>query len=298
MTRTAFDELARHAPGPTSDIDDLFPDLSARPAKRRIRRPAILLAAAAAVTVIVLVVPMMLPGGTASAAALDNLSAAAGRQPAQTPAGILHIVFVERFQNLGDVTHESWTLADGTTWRRDTLSDGSVEYLKLPPLYLELAPATVAALPTDPGALDALLRKQVSGSASTNEAMFVYYGDALRQGYVPPAVRRAMIIAMKRLPFITTQSATTFDGAPCLKVTYYEPLRFFAGHYYCFDQSTANLVEDGTTLFGTSAGGLRRTFTVFDYVITVPADVTSQAIDYTGPNGGPSTGPSATATHT
>lgn len=294
MTRTAFDELVRHAPGPTSDIDNLFPDLSARPTKRRIRRPAILVAAVAAVTATVLVVPMMLPGGTASAAALDNLSAAAGRQPDKAPAGILHQVFVERQRGMGDIKHESWTLADGTTWRRDTRSDGSVEYLKIPPMYSALAPATVAALPTDPGAMDAVVRKQASGSVSTNEAVFVYYGDALRLGYVPPAVRRAMISAMKRLSFITTQRATTFDGAACLRITYYEPLRFFAGHYYCFNEATASLAESGFSTFGSI--DFRSTVTVLDYVTAVPAVVTSQAVDYTVPTGGSSEEPSPTAT--
>src|SRR5674476_1038188 len=48
MTRTAFDELVRHAPGATTGIDNLFPDLSTRPTKRRVRRPAILAAATAA----------------------------------------------------------------------------------------------------------------------------------------------------------------------------------------------------------------------------------------------------------
>src|SRR5450631_3707684 len=110
MTRTAFAALVRHAPGPTTDIDSLFPDLSARPTKRRVRRPAILVAAVAAVTTTVLVVPMMLPGGTASAAALDNLSAAAGRQPDKVPAGILHQAVAERQQGVADRTLESWTL--------------------------------------------------------------------------------------------------------------------------------------------------------------------------------------------
>jgi len=294
MTRTAFDELALHAPGRTADVGRLFPDLSARPAKRRIRRPAILVTAVAAVTVTVLVVPMMTPGGTASAAALDTLSAAAGRQPAEAPAGILHMVSVQRQDGLGDVTHESWTLSDGTAWRRDIRSDGSVEYMKLPPMYTELAPATVAALPTDAAAMDTAVRKQASGSNSTNEAVFTYYGDALRLGYVPPAVRRAMISAMKRLPFIRAQRSTTADGAACLQITYYEPLAYFGGHYYCFDESTSTLLEEGRTFFGSVS--YRSTLTVSDYVSTVPAAVVSQAIDYTVPNGGPSETPSPTAT--
>lgn len=294
MTRTAFDELTRHAPGPTTDIETLFPDLTAQRTKRRVRRPAILVGAVAAVTATVLVVPVMMPGGATSAAALDNLSLVAGRQPEKTPVGILHLVFTERFDYQGDVKHESWTLADGTTWRRDTEADGSVAYMKLPPLYSELSPATVSALPTDPAALDQYVRSHATGSGSNNEAAFQYYGDALRQGYVPPAVRKAMIIAMKRLPFITTQSSTTFDGAPCMRVTYSELLRFFGGHYYCFDEGTARMVEDGITSFGTVT--FRRTFTVADYVATVPADIVSRAIDYTGSTGGPSTAPSPTAT--
>lgn len=295
MTRTAFDELALHAPGPTADVNSLFPDVTApRRTSRRIRRPAILVVAVAAVTATVLVVPMMMPGGTAAAAALDTLSAAAGRQPAEAPAGILHMVFVQRQQGLGDVTFESWTLADGTAWRRDVRSDGSVEFMKLPPIYAELAPATVAALPTDAAAMDTAVRKQASGSNSTNQAVFTYYGDALRLGYVPPSVRRAMIGAMKRLPFVVARKATTADGAACLQITYYEPLEFFGGHYYCFDESTSNLLEEGMTFFGSVS--YRSTFTVRDYVSAVPAAVVSQAVDYTVPNGGPSEAPSPTAT--
>ena len=279
MTRTAFDELALHAPGRTADVGRLFPDLSARPAKRRVRRPAILVTAVAAVTVTVLVVPMMTPGGTASAAALDTLSAAAGRQPAEAPAGILHTVVVERQRGMGDRTGESWTLSDGTRWQQNTSPSGSVEYWKFPSPYSTLTPAAVAALPTDPAAMDAVVRKQASGSLSTNEAVFTYYGEALRLGYVPPDVRRTMLTAMKRLPFIITQNATTIDGAACMKVTYYEPLRFFAGHYYCFDEATTSLAESGTSVFGSIDS--RSTFTVRDYVTAVPTDVTSQAVDQT-----------------
>jgi hypothetical protein len=293
MTRTAFDELALHAPGPTADVNSLFPNATARRTTRRIRRPTILVAAVAAVTATVLVVPMVMPGGTASAAALDTLSATAGRQPAGAPAAILHMVFTERFEDQGVTRHESWTLADGTTWRRDIESDGSERYMKIPPLESWL-PATVAALPTDPGAMATLIRKQASGSISTNSAVFTYYGDALRLGYVPPAVRRSMIGAMKQLPFIRAQRSTTADGVACLQITYYEPFEFFNGHYYCFDESTSAFLEEGRTFFGSLY--YRSTFTVSDYVSTVPAAVVSQAIDYTEPNGGSSETPSPTAT--
>jgi len=282
MTRTAFDELVRHAPGATTGIDNLFPDLSTRPTKRRVRRPAILAAAVAAVTTTVLVVPMMLPGGTASAAALDNLSAAAGRQPDKSTAGVLHQVVVDRQKGMADRTLESWTLTDGTTWRRDTQTDGSVEYWKFAPLSgaPSLVPTAVAALPTDPADLDALVRSQVSGSMSTDEAVFVYYGDALRLGYVPPAIRQAMLVAMKRLPYIATQKDVTIDGVACLKVTYSEPSRVAVGQYYCFDESTASIVEEGDTEFASIT--FRSTVKVFDYVAAVPTTVTAQAVSPEG----------------
>jgi len=293
MTRNAFDELTRHAPGPTADIETLFPDLATPRPKRYIRRPAILVGSVAAVTATVLFIPLMLPGGTASAAALDNLSVTAGRQPGQAPVGIRHQVVVDRQPGMGNRTQESWTLADGTSWRRDTRSDGSLDYMKLPPIYEALAPATVSLLPTDPGTMDAVVRKQVSGSSSTNEAVFVFYGDALRLGYVPPSVRQAMLIAMKRLPHITTEKAATIEGSQCLKVTYSEPLRVFVSQYYCFDEATASITEEGSTAFGSI--NFRSTVTVSDYVAAVPADVKSKAVDYTGPNGGPSQVPSPTA---
>jgi len=277
MTRTAFDELARHAPGPTADIDALFPDVAARRLRRRVPRPVILVAAVTVVTATVLVIPAMLPGGTASAAALDSLSDVAGRQPEKAPAGIQHMVTSEWQDGLGERTFESWTLTDGTVWRRDTHADGSVEYLKIPPTYQALLPATVAALPTEPAAMDAAVRKQASGSLSTDEAVFTYYGDALRTGYVPPEVRQAMFGAMKRLPFIRSKKSATVDGAPCLQVTYYEPLRLFAGHYYCFDAATTVLVEEGHSAWGSV--DYRSTLKMLDYVSAVPADVVAKAVD-------------------
>lgn len=292
MTRTAFDELVRHAPGATSDIDNLFPDPSAQPPKRRFRRPAILVAAVATVTATVLVVPMMLPGGTASAAALDNLSAAAGRQPERAPDGIFHEVVVERQKGMADRTLESWTLADGTTWRRDTTANGSMEYWKFPPGPTRTSPATVAALPTDPVALDAVVRKQVSGSVSTDEAVFRFYGDALRLGYVPPAVRRAMLMATKRLPHITTERAATIDGIGCLKVTYYEPLRLFLGRFYCFNEATASIVEEGQNMY--LSNDFRSTVTVSEYVSAVPTVVTTQAVTEQSVKTTPETSPTAT----
>jgi hypothetical protein len=64
--------------------------------------------------------------------------------------------------------------------------------------------------------------------------------------HVPPAVRQAMLVAMKRLPYIASKKAATIDGSACLKVTYSEPLRFGTGQYYCFNESTASILDSKT----------------------------------------------------
>lgn len=94
--------------------------------------------------------------------------------------------------------------------------------------------------------------------------------------HVPPAVRQAMLVAMKRLPYIASKKAATIDGAACLKVTYSEPLRFGTGQYYCFNESTASILEEGNTEFASIT--FRSTVTVSDYVPAVPAAVTAQAV--------------------
>jgi hypothetical protein len=180
---------------------------------------------------------------------------------------------------MGDRVLESWTLPDGSTWRRDVGSKGTVEYHSYGPLTgatPSLLPADVANLPEDPQALDAAVRQQVSGSMSTDEAVFVYYGDALRLGYVPPTIRRAMLAAMSRLPYITVEKTTTIDGRPCQKVTYREPLRFLAaGSAYCFDPATTQIVEELQTAMGSIE--FRSTVTTYEYVASVPEIVRSEA---------------------
>lgn len=279
-TTTAYDQLAQHSPTPATDLDHLMPTLG-KPTARPVRRRLALVGAVSVVTATVLAAPLFSTLGVTTATAVVSLSAAAGRMPAEFPNGVLHQIVVERQQGLGDKrVLESWTFANGSTWRRDTEYDGSMSYYAFPPLegrWPSLIPTGVAALPTNPTLLDALVRLQVQGSMSTDEAVFTYYGDALRLGFVPPTVRQAMLTAMGRLPHIAVQNSTTIDGRACLKVTYSEPKRASEGadYYYCFDESTASMIEEGQMVNGTLF--FRSTLTTSEYVSAVPDEVTSEA---------------------
>lgn len=277
MNTTMYDQLAKHAPVPQTGLDHLLPALE-KPTARPVRRRLVLFGAIAAVTAGLVIAPVVLPNG-AAAAAVDQLSVAAGRQPAELPAGVLHQLVTNRQKGMGDRVLESWMLSDGSTWRRDVSPEGTVEYYAFEPLAgatPSLLPQDVANLPTDPAALDAVVRQQVSGSMSIDEAVFVYYGDALRLGYVPPTIRKAMLAAMSRLPHITVESSSTIGGRPCQKVTYSEPLRFFAaGQSYCFDPATTQIVEEQQTALGSIE--FRSTVTTFEYVAAVPDSVKTEA---------------------
>lgn len=278
-TKTMYDQLAEHAPAPTTHLDHLMPSLATPAPRSARRRRLVFVGAIATVTLGLVGASLVLPQGVPDAAAVEELAAVAGRQPAQAPSVVLHQIVTERQQGLGDKrVLESWTLADGTTWRRDIEYDGSLSYYLFPPLKglrPSHLPADVAALPTNPTLLDAWVRLQVSGSSSTDEAVFVYYGDVLRLGFVPPTVRKAMVTAMGRLPHTTVETSATIDGRTCLKVTYREPVRVNEGDFYCFDTSTSAILEEGVTLSGSIY--FRSTLNISEYVAAVPDAVVAEA---------------------
>ncbi len=81
---------------------------------------------------------------------------------------------------------------------------------------------------------------------------------------------------MSRLPHIAVESSSTIDGRACQKVTYSEPLRFFAaGQSYCFDPATTQIVEEQQTTLGSTE--FRSTVTTFEYVAAVPAVAKTEA---------------------
>ena len=225
----------------------------AAPAARGRRRITALLGVAAAAAVAVSVAPAVLhPTGLPAAGAIDRLAAAASRgQALVIPEGqFLHQVVQDTQQGGGESangsrTLESWTSADGRTWRRDT-ANGRVTYHAFDALAggpIDMSPKGVAALPTDAGDLLDLLGKKVEGSTSVDEAVFVAVGDMTRLGYTPPAVRAAAIQALGRLPEV---SASEADGRVTLSYVD-ESARPGVRQSLVFDAESTRLVAESLT---------------------------------------------------
>lgn len=272
MTPTPSDLLSRHAPALDHAGDPALDAVLARVLTERLprravsRRVALASAGVAAATVVAVAVPAVLRSGDAEAVAVERLAETAASQPslAVPPGSFLHLVTVENpggrpprtAEGGGPAVYprtlESWSAPDGTTWRHDVEVSGRQEWHRFPPSRstagtLDDAPSTLAALPTDEDTLLARLRPQVTGSSSNDEAVFVYLADALRVGYAPPGVQRAMIAAMARLPHVEVERTTSGTGAPCIAVAYAAPERDGRSQYVCFDEATAALVEEGNT---------------------------------------------------
>ncbi|MGL5928478.1 MAG: hypothetical protein ACRCY8_06045 [Dermatophilaceae bacterium] len=299
MTPTSpADLLARHAPQHTGtdDLDGLLARVRRHQPTQRtargVRRLVIATGAVAATVTAATLLPAVLKSGNGTAAALDQLANTAASRPAAViPNGsYLHEVTVENPDGIPPGssstesgvfprTLESWTEPTGVTWRYDRTAAGREEWFRFAPESLAgagpgTAPQELMALPADEQALLDHLRPVVDGSSSTDEAIFVYLGDALRAGHAPPETQRAMIAAMARLPHIETERTRSATGTPCLSVTYAEPRRDFE-QYVCFDEGTATLVEQGTVKRGELAS--ISVVTERQLVTSVPADVRTKA---------------------
>jgi hypothetical protein len=269
------------------------------PARRtgRVRRPLMLVGAAASVAVAALAVSLVLPGGApggaspAAAAALDRLAGVAAAAPFDTarPDQFLHMVVVETQTGDGSAaenpagtsvrTHESWTAADGSGWRKDTEA-GHVLYFRLPAggdYTAAPSPAYLASLPTDPDALRARLVANASGSTSTDEAVFVAVGDMLRGGFAPPALRVAALEALKHTPHVSL-GKTTVDaqGRPVVELDFVDQgNRPDEVQALYFSAETSEIVQETTQAPGLDYRGLVQASGVTD---AVPADVLAQAV--------------------
>jgi hypothetical protein len=95
------------------------------------------------------------------------------------------------------------------------------------------------SLPTDPKALAAYLRAHVTGSNSTDQAIFVAISDTLGnyEGLVPPDLRAAFVEVLARVPSVTVRSGVPYgDGGTATTFTYKHSASLW------FDESTAQLV--------------------------------------------------------
>jgi hypothetical protein len=261
----------------TAPASTATPARAATPAPRRGRRwLAVGLVAAAAAGALAIGPSLLDPRGAAPASALTSLAVtAAAQQEGPIPAGkFAHLTVREVQSGLDAVAqepsaHAAPTPGPSTTPRSDTPpgpdvttvrelwigADGSMygEYTSagrtqvyLFPASSTANPAAMAALPTDPTALFDWLSRHTSGSNSPHEAVFVGVGDLMRTGHLPPAVARAAIEALGKLPEVTTAKATTPSGTPGIRVVFRDESVRAGSQYLLFDSASADLVQEGS----------------------------------------------------
>ncbi|MDX6245622.1 MAG: hypothetical protein QOE76_3345 [Frankiales bacterium] len=240
------------------------------------RASGLVLGLATAAAVATITGAVSLPGLTSSApranAALEALAVAAGNAPADAVGAAQYRHLVKHLIGDGTSMSETWIAADGSAWRWDTFI-GTKEYFAVPAPTevatgeLVFSPALLATLPTTSKALSHYLRGHVTGSNSTNDAVFTAVGDMFRAGFTPPKLRAAAIGVIEGLPHVTTQATTDLLGRPALAVTYNVA---GVGSSLLFDRSTA-------VLLGEDLGpGFREAYTE-NIADSVPADVLSHA---------------------
>jgi len=308
MSTDILDQVRRVQPAaadldaawPPADRADLLHRLlltpSAAPPRLRHRLVLVTALAAAAVTGVV-AVPALLPDGTpgaaspAAAAALHRLSRTAAATRGTDPAAgqFLHRVVrahqVGITENPGDpldlvTVSESWQAPGGDLWRRDTGTDGSAAPHRSTSYFPSRGfdrGAFLASLPTDPAGLRRYLRSHVSGSNSTDEAVFVFIGDTLRDGGAPAALRSAMIIVLTLTDHVTLSTTRRDElGRAAEEFDYVDDARRpGVVQALSFDPVTAELIDEATTGDGSS---YTRSVQGSEVVDSVPTDILHSAV--------------------
>ncbi|QKE82517.1 hypothetical protein [Arthrobacter sp. NEB 688] len=299
MTPTPADLLARHAPVLDPPDDPALDAVLARsltqdPARLpvlppRVRRRVLVGAAVAALTGGAVALPAVLRRDDAAVQALQRIARTAGSRPATplTPGRFMHLVTIDNpdgreFWITGSPGRdvyprrlESWTAADGTIWRHDTENDGQEYFYRFDHQAADgslsdVSPSTLAGLPHDGEELLRTVRRRL-GARGGDEPPFLYLVEAVRVGYAPPPVQRALVDALSRLDVSGAVSSRSGDGRPCLRVSFTTAEPGGRISYLCFDEATAEFVESGDVIDGR---------TVFSSVVTargvvdeVPAEV-------------------------
>ncbi|WP_295696564.1 CU044_5270 family protein [Lapillicoccus sp.] len=260
------------------------------PRSRRSRFVACSALVAAAVAAGV-VVPVLLPHGSpgaaspAAAEALHRLArvATSSATDAAGPGQFVHSVTQELRTGVqegneasgGPMTYEQWTAHDGRFWRRDTSAGVVNEILFFPADQSSVS--YVVSLPTDPDELNRFLRKNVSGSNSTDEAVFVAIGDLLRDHNASARLRAAMMSVLARTDHVSLGSATDDTrGRPATEFDFVDDSnRPGVVASLFFDPKTAELIDERTTS-PQSTGTM--SVLVSDVVSAVPPEVVNTAI--------------------
>jgi hypothetical protein len=145
----------------------------------------------------------------------------------------------------------AWVSADGTTWERHA-ERGQVTCYRYDhvgqPNFGNATQSFFNSLPTEPRALTRYMRSHVSGSRSTDEAVFVAVGDALRErdGLASPALRAAFVAVLRRTPHVTVRTGEHDAlGRPATQASFDEGGGVVTSLY--FEPSTGELLEEGVS---------------------------------------------------
>jgi hypothetical protein len=223
------------------------------------------------------------PVGLPAAAALEPIAQVAAVHPVATPknAQFLHVVQTDT-QDGRSVTHDMYVANDGWTWRTDT-EGGRITLWMLYDAKIK----DYGKLPTDPVALDAVLRKG-TGNNSGDERVFKAVSEILNSQTATSAVRAAAIrvldttsknpqapvttSGMVATPKITLERVTV-NGRDAVKVSQTDATsRPGVTYFMVLDAETSDQVQVGTTAPDSTFAG---TVTVRELVDTLPADLVS-----------------------
>lgn len=273
--------------------------------RHRPRRRWVVAASVAVAAALAAAVPALLPDGVpgaaspAAAAALEQLARVAANAPVDTagPGQFVHTVLREHTNGApegaadGSVpnvieTRDSWRASDGRLWQRDVAVDvtrtasGSTSRTStevVPASEYSGEAAHLAALPTDAGSLERYLRAHVSGSDSTDEAVFVAVGDLLRGGTVTAGTRSAAVAVLARTAHVRLGPVSRDGlGRDVQEFDFVnEAARPGVVEALLFDRRTAQLVGERTTQPGAEH---TTSVLVSEVVDSVPADVLRTAV--------------------
>ncbi|MCA0251506.1 MAG: hypothetical protein LCH76_04280 [Actinobacteria bacterium] len=246
---------------------------------RSARRLGVGIAAAAALIALGLVTQAILPIGTVgspqSAAALDRLAQAIPEVRIPDDSYELTVATSSWISNtsgrrLTD-TRRTWLAPDGWSWAQET-GDGD-HYHLLPALCY---PWSLNGAAPDPAAMVDYLRTRVTGSSSTDEAVFDAITTHLRESAVSADLRAAAIHALALIEHVTvTENAVDPAGRPATKVDFIDPVnRPNAARSFYFDPANSQILADEYLLDG--AADSWTIVTERRIVDAIPAEVTSK----------------------
>lgn len=170
--------------------------------------------------------PMGTNGSPQAAQALDRLADAVPASPA-IPEGSFELTVYEAsgvaMSDDGPVayslTRSTWTAADGWAWAHQTGDDAAYYIFSPVPSGFDLS-----TIPAHPSTMESYLRARVTGSTSTEEALFEAVKATLTFTPTPADTRAAAIRMLAGVSGITvTEDATDPAGRTSTKVAFVDP---------------------------------------------------------------------------